>query len=265
MASGCNSSFDEKVLQKALPHKVLQSYNDLRFKANIESANMPDVSTCPKCNYTAIVESNHAASHPSDKIPSTQLCFHCSQCHFKSCRLCHEEYHPNISRCDLVESKNETSGRNKVEEAMTSALVRCCPRVNCQKKFLKMDGCNKMTCPCGCFVCYVCKKEIPKINPYAHFCQTYVPTTASLMINHCISRRLIRTLLCTLTSPHCNHELCGKCPLHADTSVIDAQRIANAANEAAQAVLKTADVNVDVNSLLKGSQPKTERFGRVRH
>ena len=172
MASDCVSGFDDRALSKALPKKVLERYNELRYKANIESANMSDVSTCPKCNFTAAIVNNHAAFHPSVQLPPTQLLFHCPQCHFKSCRLCHEEYHPHIARCDLVESQTETSGRNKVEEAMTSALIRVCPRVNCRKKFLKTDGCNKMTCPCGCYVCNVCRVEIPAKVAYNHFCQT---------------------------------------------------------------------------------------------
>lgn len=172
MASDCVSGFDDRALSKALPKKVLDRYNELRYKANIERANMPDVSTCPKCNFTAAIVNNHAAFHPSVQLPPTQLLFHCPECHFKSCRLCHEEYHPHIARCDLVESQTETSGRNKVEEAMTSALIRVCPRVNCRKKFLKTDGCNKMTCPCGCYVCNVCRVEIPAKVAYNHFCQT---------------------------------------------------------------------------------------------
>ncbi len=172
MASDCVSGFDDRVLSKALPKKILDRYDELRYKANIEHANMPDVSTCPKCNFTAAIVNNHTAFHPSVQLPPTHLLFHCPQCHFKSCRLCHEEYHPNIARCDLVESQTQASGRNKVEEAMTSALVRICPRNNCRKKFLKSDGCNKMTCPCGCLVCNVCRVEIPANVAYNHFCQT---------------------------------------------------------------------------------------------
>jgi hypothetical protein len=172
MASDCVSGFDDRVLSKALPKKVLDRYDELRYKANIERANMPDVSTCPKCNFTAAIVNNHAAFHKSVHLPPTHLLFHCPECHFKSCRLCHEEYHPNIARCDLVESQTETSGRNKVEEAMTSALIRICPRINCRKKFLKTDGCNKMTCPCGCLLCNICRVEIPATIGYNHFCQT---------------------------------------------------------------------------------------------
>ena len=160
MASDCTSGFREGQLRRALSEKVLKKYNELQYAAVIENANMKDVSRCPKCHFIAV---------RADALPP-QL-FHCPPCGYKSCTECGEEYHPGI-RCDQVESKNETDGRTKVEEAMTLALVRTCPRPFCRKKFLKNDGCNKMTCSCGCFVCYVCGKEIPATVGYNHFCQT---------------------------------------------------------------------------------------------
>lgn len=130
MASNCTFGFNEAQLQKALPEKVLEKYNELQFEAVVESANLEGVTKCSKCHLIAIAD------------PALPTLFHCPQCDFKSCKKCGEEYHPNI-RCDQVESKNETDGRTKVEEAMTNALVRTCPRPLCQKKFLKNDGCNK--------------------------------------------------------------------------------------------------------------------------
>ena len=160
MASDCSCGFPEGALRKALSEKVMKKYDELQFAAVIENADMGDIAKCSKCNFMAVADS---------ALPPKL--FHCPQCNFKSCRECGEEYHPDI-RCDQVETKNETNGRKTVEEAMTSALVRTCPRPMCRKKFLKNDGCNKMTCPCGAFVCYVCRKEIPKQVAYKHFCQT---------------------------------------------------------------------------------------------
>jgi len=131
-SSGCTSGFHEGQLRKALSEKVLKKYDEMQYAAVIEQANTTgDISRCPKCNFIAFAE-------------KTVKTFHCPQCSFKSCRECGEEAHPGI-KCDEVESKTETDGRKNVEEAMTQALVRTCPRPFCRKKFLKTDGCNKMT------------------------------------------------------------------------------------------------------------------------
>ena len=88
---------------------------------------------------------------------------------------------------------------------------------------MKSDGCNKMTCACGAYVCYVCRKEIPKNVAYAHFCQ----------------------------KPHCNHKSCGKCALYADVEKEDEKRVKEAAKKAA----KKQKTSVDVESLLKNPNP----------
>eukprot|EP00984_Skeletonema_dohrnii_P038522 scaffold41830_cov100-Skeletonema_dohrnii-CCMP3373.AAC.1 len=119
-SSGCTSGFHEGQLRKALSEKVLKKYDEMQYAAVIEQANTTgDISRCPKCNFIAFAE-------------KTVTTFHCPQCSFKSCRECGEEAHPGI-KCDEVESKTETDGRKNVEEAMTQALVRTCPRPFCRK------------------------------------------------------------------------------------------------------------------------------------
>lgn len=108
----------------------MKKYDELQYQAVVEG--FKDTSKCPKCDYIAFTEENASS-------------FHCPQCNFKSCRECGEEAHPGI-KCDEVETKHETSGRNKVEEAMTNAVIRKCPRPFCRKPFMKTDGCNKITC-----------------------------------------------------------------------------------------------------------------------
>ena len=68
------------------------------------------------------------------------------------------------------------NAKHAVEEAMTNALIHFCNK--CRKGFLKESGCNKMTCPCGNFQCYVCRQNIT--SGYNHFgpgkCQLYEDT-----------------------------------------------------------------------------------------
>jgi hypothetical protein len=57
------------------------------------------------------------------------------------------------------------------------AIKRVCPR--CNTSFVKTAGCNKLTCPCGYKMCYVCRKDIgggegPDAG-YRHFCDHFRP------------------------------------------------------------------------------------------
>ncbi|KJR87172.1 uncharacterized protein SPSK_01465 [Sporothrix schenckii 1099-18] len=67
--------------------------------------------------------------------------------------------------------------RTQVEQAMSMAIKRVCPR--CHTSFVKAVGCNKLTCPCGYKMCYVCRKDIsgnegPDAG-YRHFCEHFRP------------------------------------------------------------------------------------------
>lgn len=52
------------------------------------------------------------------------------------------------------------------EERMTAARVRKC--VKCSTGLVKSEGCNRMSCRCGSFMCYLCREPI---TGYNHFCQ----------------------------------------------------------------------------------------------
>lgn len=67
--------------------------------------------------------------------------------------------------------------RTQVEQAMSMAVKRVCPR--CNAAFVKTAGCNKMTCQCGYKMCYVCRRDIGSREGedagYQHFCQHFRP------------------------------------------------------------------------------------------
>ena len=65
------------------------------------------------------------------------------------------------------QTEHKLTAKHVVEEAMTKALVRTCNK--CNTPFLKEEGCNKMTCTCGNFQCYVCSSDVVD---YTHFDQT---------------------------------------------------------------------------------------------
>lgn len=49
---------------------------------------------------------------------------------------------------------------------MTEARVRKCH--SCGMGLVKSEGCNRMSCRCGAFMCYLCRQPI---SGYDHFCQ----------------------------------------------------------------------------------------------
>ncbi len=100
-------------------------------------------------------------------------------------------------KCSEVEKKGATNKRLILEEALSQARVRECPK--CKTRFYKTEGCNKMTCTCNCLSCYICRADVSKIG-YAHFCQT----------------------------PNCDHKACGKCKLFTDTVEDDRQAMLDA-------------------------------------
>ena len=84
-------------------------------------------------------------------------------CGQESCRLCHEVSHIP-KRCAEVENDDEVAKRTYIENKMSEALLRKCWK--CKKPFVKLDGCNRMTCHCGATMCYLCRA--PDVT-YAHF------------------------------------------------------------------------------------------------
>ena len=51
-----------------------------------------------------------------------------------------------------------------IEEAMSEAMVRKCNK--CGLRFVKLDGCNKITCRCGNTQCFVCSKDVIGYNHF---------------------------------------------------------------------------------------------------
>jgi len=178
---GCEGFFSRHQLEKSLDKKVLKKYDELQATLVLNISGLKGLSKCPECDFQAIV-------------PDEEKVFNCVQCGFESCRSCGEEAHIPF-KCSEIEKKNETSARLSVEEAMTKARVRFCPK-GCKQPFFKVEGCNKMTCPtCKTFICYICRAEIPKSLGYGHFCQ----------------------------KPHCNHSSCQKCVLYSNSEQDDLQ------------------------------------------
>ncbi|KAG9090822.1 hypothetical protein FS749_000263 [Ceratobasidium sp. UAMH 11750] len=155
--AGCKLAFAESEIQRYLPAKSFELWHRIKQEQEIELAQIPGLESCPFCSYAVVIENDQ------------ERLFRCenARCGIVSCRECKKEDHLPKT-CKEMEEDKVLDARHAVEEAMTKALMRNCPK--CGQNFVKDFGCNKMTCPkCRSLSCYVCRKVI---KGYDHFDQT---------------------------------------------------------------------------------------------
>lgn len=90
------------------------------------------------------------------------------ECARVSCLSCNKSWR-DIHVCN---ESSLVALRTQVEQAMSMAIKRVCPR--CNTSFVKNAGCNKLTCPCGYKMCYVCRADLGD-KGYRHFCDHFRP------------------------------------------------------------------------------------------
>ncbi|KAF9582362.1 hypothetical protein BGW38_000298 [Lunasporangiospora selenospora] len=168
MTAGCTSFFSDSEATKFLSKSVFEGLLRARQQNELKMAGLDSLVECPFCSYAAVVEND------DDKE------FRClaPKCLKVSCRQCQAPTHIPLT-CDEyekeLEKNNVLSAQHKVEEHMSEALIRVCPK--CSARFFKTEGCNKMTCPeCHTKMCYICKKQI---RDYSHFDQTPADQTSN--------------------------------------------------------------------------------------
>ncbi|KAJ7695769.1 hypothetical protein B0H17DRAFT_1055510 [Mycena rosella] len=154
--SGCKLLFPYAELLRCLPPKLISLYERVKQIKEVEAAGIEGLEACPFCEYQCIIE------NPQQKL------FACRNaaggCSAVTCRQCKRLDHLPRS-CKEMEQDATLDGRHIVEEAMTRAFKRECP--NCQKAFIKVEGCNVITCPnCRAISCYSCRALI---TGHGHF------------------------------------------------------------------------------------------------
>lgn len=154
--SGCEAAFDSIMVKQVVGDKLMKRLEDLRQIDEIAKASIDGLEECPFCEFKAICPP--IEQHKEFKCMNPE-------CEQTSCRLCREETHIPQS-CKEARRTRGISERRMVEEAMTATLIRNCPK--CKLSIVKNDGCNKLTCICGTFICDVCKKDISAVG-YKHF------------------------------------------------------------------------------------------------
>ncbi|KAL2107875.1 hypothetical protein VUR80DRAFT_4664 [Thermomyces stellatus] len=100
------------------------------------------------------------------------------QCSRSSCLTCQKPW-VDVHVCN---ESSLVSLRTQIEQAMSAAVKRVCPR--CGTSFVKSSGCNKLRCPCGYRMCYVCRADIGE-EGYRHFCDHFRPEGDARPCNEC--------------------------------------------------------------------------------
>ncbi|TVY72499.1 E3 ubiquitin-protein ligase [Fusarium oxysporum f. sp. cubense] len=114
------------------------------------------------------VEWSKALNRHRRRRRGTKFTCQSPSCGRMSCLSCHKSW-KDIHVCN---ESSLVALRTQVEQAMSMAIKRVCPR--CNTSFVKNAGCNKLTCPCGYKMCYVCRADLTD-EGYRHFCDHFRP------------------------------------------------------------------------------------------
>ncbi|KAJ0037011.1 hypothetical protein NL108_009098, partial [Boleophthalmus pectinirostris] len=156
LSANCPCSFPVCELNKVLPENVLCKYYERQAEEAVAATCADELVRCPFCKFPALL----------DKGISRFSCPN-PRCRKESCRKCNVQWKEHIGKtCEQVLEQDEIRMRVVFEERMTAARVRKCTK--CGTGLVKSEGCNRMSCRCGGFMCYLCREPI---NGYNHFCQ----------------------------------------------------------------------------------------------
>ncbi|XP_074552338.1 E3 ubiquitin-protein ligase RNF216 isoform X2 [Halichoeres trimaculatus] len=156
MEGSCPCSYPVCELEKVLPENILCKYYERQAEEAVAATCADELVRCPFCNFPALL----------DKDMSLFSCPN-PRCRKESCRKCHVQWKQHVGKtCEQVLERDEIRMRVLIEERMTAARVRKC--VKCGTGLVKSEGCNRMSCRCGSFMCYLCREPI---TGYNHFCQ----------------------------------------------------------------------------------------------
>lgn len=172
--SNCEGHFNHNILKKILEPKLYRTYCEKETQEIMTQANISDIYTCPKCLiYYAILDDTYKGMQKEPKF----ICGN-PDCKYVSCYKCRNEFHGNI---DCNYNKRDKDVRKTIEEILTKNRTRSCPK--CNKEFLRIDGCNKMTCSCKTKSCYICRKQVQNYDHFQNLTSTVINGKCPLYIN----------------------------------------------------------------------------------
>jgi TRIAD3 protein (E3 ubiquitin-protein ligase RNF216) len=148
---GCEQQIAHSELVRTMPRLLLRRLIETEARCAVFQAGIEALVQCHKCGFVWEFEGDDGTVT-------------CPECRAQTCRSCKGVAH--LGR--TCEQMKEIDPERLIEERMNEAVIRTCPM--CSIEFIKDRGCNKMECPqCRVWVCYICKKIIPKEVGYQHF------------------------------------------------------------------------------------------------
>ena len=172
--SGCSSTFSPLIMREVLSNDDYEKYDNMLLSKTLDA--MPDLVYCPRCEHP-VLEDEGDGTH----------CGRCPGCMYAFCTLCRDAYHPPSIEClnpqqklavlearRVGDEKMSAEALRKYREDLADAAAqayvtqkgRLCP--TCGAGVVKNEGCNKMTCACGSYFCWLCGDKLSG-DGYAHF------------------------------------------------------------------------------------------------
>ncbi|KAL3120814.1 hypothetical protein niasHT_008106 [Heterodera trifolii] len=155
MAADCNNPITLQELQVFVPSSTVKKLEERCAELSVVQANLKFMERCRSCNCAVELGAS----------PNVLMVFNCPDCRLKFCRLCDEPWQDEHKGVSCEQFAKKQNRERLLEKRLSEAVVHCCAK--CKMSFVKHDGCNKVTCPCGATHCYICRQN--NIT-YAHFC-----------------------------------------------------------------------------------------------
>uniref|UniRef100_A0A914LQ80 RING-type domain-containing protein n=1 Tax=Meloidogyne incognita TaxID=6306 RepID=A0A914LQ80_MELIC len=188
MATGCDNPILYSEIRMFISEDVQKKLDERILQESIGMASIDKLERCKKCNFAIQME--------VDK--QINKFFDCLSCKTKFCRTCERDWddkHVGLS-CEEMDKNDKDKKEREIEKKLNEAIVRKCPR--CGIGFVKVSGCNKMTCRCGMTQCYICRESGIQ---YAHFCN-------EMKINEAVVRKCPRCGVQFVKEKGCNQVTC---------------------------------------------------------
>ncbi|GMT01908.1 hypothetical protein PENTCL1PPCAC_24082, partial [Pristionchus entomophagus] len=155
MEPSCKRALMRAHVDQVLDMQTRATLDPLFSNEALLAADCQDVEKCQRCPFAAVMIDRD--EQPVFVCANRPACGHM---HCRKCGRTWDQAHKNRT-CEELDPE---AMRKRVEEQLTAAAMYRCPR--CKRGIVKIDGCNKISCPCGQLSCYVCKASIEN---YKHF------------------------------------------------------------------------------------------------